>query len=156
MSHPSFSRFKPLIGIALLLGVLSVGLMSTWYMGHGAMAQHGCIGISTGAPSCMNLVDIGSCIQAHLGVLQVISQATPTNVSQLLVLLIVAVALWFGFKQKRGEPDVLSRLRSRWQSLTASSHVLPERIGQWLTLHEKRDPAPASFVVLRVLPVLIM
>ena len=156
MSHRSFSRLKPLIGIALLLGVLGVGLMSTWYMGHGAMAQHGCIGVSAGAPSCMNLVDFASCIQAHLGVLQVISQAAPTNGSQLLVLLIVAVTLWFGFKQKRGEPDVLSRLRSRWQSLTVGSRVLSERIEQWLTLHEKRDPAPTSFVVLRVLPVPIM
>lgn len=156
MSNHSFSRLKPIIGIVLLLGVLGIGLMSTWYMDHGAMAHQGCVGVSGGMAPCVSLGDITSCLQAHLGVLQGISQVIPTNVGQLLALLIAVVVFWFGFRWRQSEPNALSRLRLRWQSLTASTHVLSEKIGQWLTLHEKRDPAPFTLMVLRVLPVPIM
>ena len=147
---------KLLISTALLLGVLGVGLMSTWHMDHGAMTHQSCLGISGGMAPCVSLADISSCLQVHLRVLQGISQAIPANVSQLLVLFIAVVALWFPFKWKRGEPDVLSRLHLRWQYFAASPNVLLSKLGQWLTLHEKRDPAPATLVVLRFVPVLIM
>jgi|SRR3989338_3545271 len=156
MSYQSLSKIKPIIGTILLLGMLGVGLASTWNMDHVAMAHHGCVGLSAGAPSCMILVDIVSCIQVHLGVLQGISQATPVNVSQLLTLFVVVVALWFSFKWKRGESDALSRLRLRLQRFDANPRILFNKIEQWLTLHEKRDPAPSSLVVLGVLPVPIM
>ncbi len=156
MNCQSFSGFKKIIGITLLLGMLGVGLMSTWYMVHGATAHQGCVGVGGGMPPCVSLTNIASCLRAHLGVIQTISQAVPTYVNQLLVLFVLAATLWFWFREKRGEPDALSRLRLRWQNFSASLNVLFQKIEQWLTLHEKRDPAPATFMVLRVLFVPIM
>lgn len=156
MNYRSFSRLKLIIGITILLGLLGAGLMSTMYMDHGAMIHNGCIGVGIGAPPCMNLVDIVSCLQVHLGVLQGISQAIPVNVSQLLVFLIAAVILWFGVKRKQSEVNILSQLHCHLKRVTLSFSVLLSKIEQWLTLHEKRDPAPATLVVFEFLFVPIM
>ncbi|MDP3985857.1 MAG: hypothetical protein Q8P77_00260 [Candidatus Veblenbacteria bacterium] len=155
MSVRVFSKLKPIIGIVLLVGLLGVGLVSIWYMGHNTTERHGCVGLSAAAPPCLALADITECLRVHMGVLQAISQAVPTYVSQLLLFLVVAVVLWFRFKWRGSEPDALSRLRLRLQKFMAHLYVLPEKIGQWLILHEKRDPAPIGLVVLRVLPVSI-
>lgn len=156
MSYRSYSSLKLIIGTFLLLGVLGVSLLSLAVMEHGTSAQHGCLGLGSAMSSCEVMFDIVSCLQIHLGILHSVSQITPTSVSQLLVAVAIVIVLWFGLKRKRGEPDVLSRLRLRWQGLTTSPHVLSEEIERWLTLHEKRDPAPATLMVPWVLPVIII
>ncbi|KKS78608.1 MAG: hypothetical protein UV52_C0033G0003 [Parcubacteria group bacterium GW2011_GWD1_42_9] len=156
MSYQGFLRVKPIITIALLLGVLGVGLMSTWYMDHNVITHQGCVGVIGGMPPCASLADIASCLQVHLKVIQGISQVIPSSVSQLLVLFVIAAILCFWLKQKRHELDAQSHFHLRWQSFIASLNILPKKIEQWLTLHEKRDPAPATLMVLGILPVPIM
>ncbi len=150
MNARIFSQLKPIVGLVVLLGVLGAGVLSLQTMNHGAAAHQGCLGLSIGTPPCVGLADVTSCLLVHLGVLQAISQAVPP-LSQLLVILIVAVALWFVVKRKRGELNVLAGLRLRLQRFNASPNVLLKKIGQWLILHEKRDPAPVTPVVFGVL-----
>lgn len=156
MNTHSFSKSKPIIGLVLLLGILSVALLSTVYMDHEADAHHSCVGMSVGLKPCLNLTDITSCLQIHRGVLQAISQLIPTNLNQMLILFILVITLWFGGKWKQNKPGVLSKFHWWWPIMAASLHVLAKRIGRWLTIHEKRDPAPVAPMALWVLPALIV
>ena len=156
MNNQQFSRLKPIIAAIIVLGVLSAGVLSLQIMDHGAMTHHGCAGLTAGAPPCLNLVDLASCLQVQMQALRAVAQAVPTQLSQLFFVLAVVAMLWFWSRRRQGEPEALSRLRWRWQDFTSGSYPVVDKIWQWLTLHEKRDPAAAGLAVLGVLPVRVI
>ncbi len=117
-------------------------------MNHDRAAHLGCLSLSTGMPACEALVDLVSCLRTHLGILQAISQTVSLSAGQLLTALVVAAALWLVVKRKPDEPAALARLRLRRRYLDLGHNILLKKLGQWLRLLEKRDPAQNVLVVL--------
>ena len=151
MSYNSLIKFKPIIGIALLFVMLGVSLLSLGIMDHGTTISHGYSDFNSEVP-CSNQTDATSCLRDHFGAFQTI----PAYSNQLPVILIVATALWFAVKRKLNEPDTLSWLYFKNKDFITYINSLVIKIGQWLTLHEKRDPAPTILVAMEISPVPIM
>ncbi len=135
---------KNLITVLLIASFLGISVAHVYMMGDINMTEHACYGVAAGNQDCPPSSEGASAFTFHLNALESFLQVIPQHLNG-AVFLMFASSILFGLLslfvllyEAVKAISFLSRLKSFWRRNNAFHH----KIGYWLTLLEKRDPAP--------------